>query len=320
MDEVIFVEVLDRSGRLKERARLERLPATIGRSYRNDVIVDDRFVSPEHARILRDESGDIVVEDLGSTNGVYTLQPPRKVERCVTDARTVFRIGHSLFRVRRPDDAVEPAAVERGSRVLPLESRWTSLAVFVVAACLVVALQILDTYEQIETKDIVLGLSVFVVLVLVWATVWALASRIFVHQARLREHATVATSALVALSIANLVFDVGTFALGVEEWSPQLAYLVIGTLFGAVLYGHLRLASIAAPSRLARTAIVVSILLVGLIALFGELADDEFSSIPSIPSALKPPSVRLVRAIDPEAFLLRARPLKDEVDEWVLEP
>jgi hypothetical protein len=319
MDEVIFVEVLDRSGRLKERTRLERLPATIGRSYQNDVILDDRFVSPEHARIARDDGGNVVVQDLGSTNGVYVAHPPQRVDRATCGPNTLLRIGHSLLRIRRASDAVEPAAVE-GTRFLPLESRWASVAIFVGGACLVALFEMLETYERIEAKNVVLGLLVVFLIMLFWASGWALASRVIVHQARLREHATVATLAMIAMSIVSTILDVATFSLGVEEWNQVLVYVVIAVLFAAVLYGHLGLVSLAAPSQLARTAIIVSVLLVGLIALFAEIGDTEFSSTPAIPAALKPPIVRLASAKPPEGFLVRARPLKDEVDEWALEP
>ena len=229
MDEVIFVEVLDRSGRLKERIRLERLPATIGRSYQNDVILDDRFVSPEHARLVRDESGEIVVEDLGSTNGVYTAQPPEKVGRAVCGPQTLLRIGHSLLRIRRPEDAVEPAAVE-GARVLRLESRWSSLAIFAIGAILAALFEMAETYERIEAKNVVLGLSVIFLLILAWAAGWALASRVIVHQARLREHATVATLAMIASSITSTLVDLVTFSLGIEGSGQVLGYVAAAAI------------------------------------------------------------------------------------------
>lgn len=46
MDELIHVEVLGRTGEVAHRVGLVRLPATIGRAYDNDVIIDDPYVSP----------------------------------------------------------------------------------------------------------------------------------------------------------------------------------------------------------------------------------------------------------------------------------
>ena len=51
MEGVIFAEVLDRRGQVRQRVRVERFPLTIGRAYSNDLILDDRYGCPQHARV-----------------------------------------------------------------------------------------------------------------------------------------------------------------------------------------------------------------------------------------------------------------------------
>jgi hypothetical protein len=55
---------------IKSRWPLAKPETTIGRWKDNDVIVDDRWVSRNHARICRQEER-YVVEDLGSKNGTF---------------------------------------------------------------------------------------------------------------------------------------------------------------------------------------------------------------------------------------------------------
>ena len=55
---------------IKGRWPLSRPETTIGRWKDNDVIVDDRWVSRNHARIHREDDR-YVVEDLGSKNGTF---------------------------------------------------------------------------------------------------------------------------------------------------------------------------------------------------------------------------------------------------------
>jgi DNA-binding response OmpR family regulator len=55
---------------IKGRWPLNRPATTIGRWGDNDVVVDDRWVSRNHARIRR-EGEQYVVEDLGSKNGTF---------------------------------------------------------------------------------------------------------------------------------------------------------------------------------------------------------------------------------------------------------
>lgn len=56
---------------------LDKLPAAIGRSEENDVILTDTSVSGTHARIYFDKRFDAVcIEDLDSLNGVYINKRP----------------------------------------------------------------------------------------------------------------------------------------------------------------------------------------------------------------------------------------------------
>ena len=52
-EEVIILEILGKSGRVREHVRLSRFPATIGRAYDNDVILDDQIPPGVHQRSIR---------------------------------------------------------------------------------------------------------------------------------------------------------------------------------------------------------------------------------------------------------------------------
>lgn len=47
----------------------------IGQGDACDIRVDDEFVSTRHARVWRDEVGQVWVEDLGSMNGTWLDRP-----------------------------------------------------------------------------------------------------------------------------------------------------------------------------------------------------------------------------------------------------
>ncbi len=61
---------------------------TLGRAAGCTITVDDDFVSQMHARVFQ-RAGQIVVEDLGSTNGTY-------VNRQRVSAPMVMRLGDQL--------------------------------------------------------------------------------------------------------------------------------------------------------------------------------------------------------------------------------
>ena len=67
---MIFVEVIDRRGRVLSRSRVETLPFRIGRAYDADLILDDPHVSPLHAVVERDAEGRLRLRDADSRNGI----------------------------------------------------------------------------------------------------------------------------------------------------------------------------------------------------------------------------------------------------------
>ncbi|MBA2343503.1 MAG: DUF3662 domain-containing protein [Rubrobacter sp.] len=79
-----------------------RGPWTVGRSYENDVVVNDPNVSRQHARVTRSENG-FIVEDLGSTNGTLLDGAPIDRERIEDGDELTF--GQSVARFVRHIDA-----------------------------------------------------------------------------------------------------------------------------------------------------------------------------------------------------------------------
>ena len=74
---------------------------TIGRTARADFIVDAALISRLHCRLTADRSDQLVVEDLGSTNG--TIVNGRKVDRVILRAGDRLTVGRVEFQVQLAD-------------------------------------------------------------------------------------------------------------------------------------------------------------------------------------------------------------------------
>ncbi len=66
----------------------------IGRGHDAGVCIDEAGISRRHARVLRGASGSVVIEDLGSTNGVYL--DGARIERATLQPGDKIQIGHHL--------------------------------------------------------------------------------------------------------------------------------------------------------------------------------------------------------------------------------
>jgi len=75
---------------------------TIGRAPAADFMVDAPLISRVHCRLTADRSDQLVVEDLGSTNG--TAVNDRRADRSVLRVGDRLRVGRVEFTVRRPGD------------------------------------------------------------------------------------------------------------------------------------------------------------------------------------------------------------------------
>src|SRR4051812_12074673 len=79
---VLWVELLSRQGEVLSRHRAEMgSEVRIGRGYDNDVIIDDSYVAAHHLRLVREEGGGLVAEDLGTANGLYIGEEKRPSAR-----------------------------------------------------------------------------------------------------------------------------------------------------------------------------------------------------------------------------------------------
>jgi pSer/pThr/pTyr-binding forkhead associated (FHA) protein len=90
-----FIEPDERAG---ERVEVE-VPVTIGRGGDCDLQVNDTYLSTRHARFTND-AGDLMVEDLGSTNGTYVNQELVN-GRLLLEKGDIVQVGGVLFEVVR---------------------------------------------------------------------------------------------------------------------------------------------------------------------------------------------------------------------------
>jgi ABC transport system ATP-binding/permease protein len=74
---------------------------TLGRTARADFIVDAALVSRIHCRLTADKSDQLIVEDLGSTNG--TTVNGQRVARAVLKDGDRLQVGRMEFEVQAAD-------------------------------------------------------------------------------------------------------------------------------------------------------------------------------------------------------------------------
>lgn len=104
---VIIVEQINRSKKLLARDRLNSDTITIGRSYQNDIVIDDPHICPEHLTIEYD--GECWrVKDQDSLNGTFLEDSKQSADEHIVHSGDILSIGKSQIRVVFPDHPVAP--------------------------------------------------------------------------------------------------------------------------------------------------------------------------------------------------------------------
>jgi len=308
MDQVIWVEVLSRHRTVQSRHRCTGPEIRIGRAYTNDVIVDDPFVAPEHARLSCDAEGRVVVTDLGTANGLHAAHSRQRSDRLALGDDGVFRIGHTYLRVRDTAHAVAPErqfAHSAGS--------WVAIAVLAVAVLAFEAASLwLGDYSEPRVSTYMVPLLGGSIMVGLWSGMWSIVSRIFFGTARFEQNLLIALGGALGFEMVGALSSLGAFGL---SWSTLVGYNFVG-LFGvvaAICFIHLRQIN---PARSALAASVVSGIFLGAVAIQMLMQSDARPVASQLyVRNLLPPSLRLAPVANEASFFSGVEKLRGQLDE-----
>lgn len=315
---MIIVEVLGRGGRVVERVRLAQLPATVGRGYACDVIVEDPYADAAHARLVEGENGAVVVEDLGSANGLFDGEFGARQASLVLRPGAAFRVGHTLLRVATSDTPVAPVLRDTGPGSRPrraLHSRLTALVLTLLVAPLFGLSFYLTSTEHPGRGGFVTGLLTGVAVVAAWAGAWALGTRVRSGRSRFAAHVSVAWLAFGAallVAVAEAWFRFLTADARIADAAGVLAAAAIIIL---PVYGQLSIASRMRRGMRLLVGVGVTLGMLGLAALLEQAGFQENDQDITIAMPLKPLAPRWIPAETPASFLDRAAQLQDKVDK-----
>lgn len=322
MEEVIVLEVLERSGKVRERMRLGDFPVTIGRAYDNDIILDDEYVSPRHLSIERDEQGALRAIDLNSENGLYEIPSLKRVDALPIAADNQLLVGSTHIRIRRSDFAVPPTALanrRRRSAQNMLASGWLFVPVLLAAAAVLLMEKYFQTFQKIKYQGLILEPVAPLLALLIWAGAWAFIGRILGHRAAFYAHANMVLMAMLLLYGVDFCTDYYSFAFSAMASAKLIEAMAVTLVGGVLLYGHLQLATQQRRKKVALTSGLVVGGLFCIILFSNHVSDAQFSTSLSYPTVLKPPSGIARKPLSPEAFFSRAQKMKQQLDKARLE-
>ena len=311
MEAIMFVELLGRHGEVLERHVIDKLPARLGRSYQSDVILDDVHVAAEHVEIRLSAEGGLEIADLGSVNGTYHKRDKtRLTERSLSDDDT-YRIGQTIFRIRLPDHQFP-----QETRI-PKESLARSGLAFLVTMLICSSISYVDvfakTFSTTDSWKQISSPAMFTIMLLGWAGIWALVSRINHGRANFFAHGNVIFLGVSSMMLVEVVKDYVDFMFDIEV--PFVLWVLCATVvIVMIISAHLHL-----TMRMKRfTRILVSVIVASIISavFYGlpEIKDEGKSGMQSYNIAIKPTIFLISKGIAPAQFVDEASQLKMKVN------
>ncbi len=321
MDEVIFLEVLEGDA-VQARHRLERWPVTVGRGYANDVILDDPKVSAEHLRLERREDGAVVLRDVGSVNGTFSVEPWVALKELVLTPDVRVSVGDTVLRFRPRSFAVEDTVVNEAPAA-PSERLLERPRAFALSLQALVVMSFLSErvtqFRKTDWGDLLMSTVVPLGLALLWAGGWSLASRIARKRFYFRVHTTIAALVLLGFSLSPPVFALLGFSFSLGAWLSFVRTLAVLGLVGWGIYWHLRYVTRWSGKRVVRGLVIASVGVLVLTNVSEVLGNEDFSEALEFPRSLLPPVLRVAPAHSLDAFFDDAKPLEKKVDALVKE-
>jgi pSer/pThr/pTyr-binding forkhead associated (FHA) protein len=307
---MIWVEILSRQRDVAARFRSTGPEIRIGRGYDNDVVVDDPYVAAQHLRVFRDQSGQLIAEDMGSANGTFLDDGKSRLARIMVDGNHPIRIGRTYLRIREINHAVEQERVAR--------PEWGRLPV-ALAVTLGLALLVIYAFDvwlaqttEPRASSYLLPLLTVAAMVLAWVGMWALLSRIFSGRSQFLRNLLIALAGTMAFTLYAEFARVSAFAL---IWSTASNYLYVAawSFFAVVCFLHLREVG---PARLWVKGGLVTALLATAIAVQTLQRSEAFSDFgrQTTTRLLMPPAFRAVPFQTQNAFFGEVATLKGKLD------
>jgi len=312
------VEVVDRSGHVQARIRVEQLPFRIGRALDNDLVLDDPYVCAHHAEIRGDECMELV--DCGSLNGSFRGSERERQPRIALGGGSELRVGHTLLRFRAADESLPATLADpmAGSRWLGLDRmRWAFLAL-AGSAAVVVAEQIVGSTQVVRPGVIINAAAPALIVLALWALSWSLVNRVVAHRFHYAGHLAIGGFGVIAVSLMETAGSYLAFAVSGDELQSIFASLGNAALIGVLIFGHLRLISRGSARRLLLPAGLVGIAFLAL-SVLPKASDDQFRSEPEMSATLKPPFAALRAGRDSQTYYSDATRALDAADAAVKE-
>lgn len=296
----LVVQVVNNSNSALEKVCIDDSGLAIGRDWSNDIVLQDRYVDPQHLHLtINETTGTLRIEDLHSTNGT------RVGGKALLDGLSQYsfgdliKVGDTKLRIYDADAPVaEAATLSVWSQIKPVfDSTFSFIALTLLALAAVYFESYTTSSQPLKFSQSYELLIQVALLIFVWTLVIALISKAVRGETNLRVHWSLFCLFVVLSAVVDLVLRIVAFNLQ----SPPLVDLG-STLLHGLIIGLGCLAVLSYSTYLSGTAKKVFALVMVVAFTVSAYSDQLFKAPHERWSALTPNETTTL----PPGFLLRS--------------
>ncbi|MCW9024170.1 MAG: FHA domain-containing protein [Gammaproteobacteria bacterium] len=275
---------------------------TLGRSFKNDVVLSDHFVAPEQLRFFYEN-------DAWKFSVLDNINPVLLNGKPVAEAGQVIRSGDKLTVGRTRLTLILGSQELERTRKLMLSNwmyrtwprRLFPPVMLLIATLIFVFNQYQTLSSEVRWGQLASSGLGFILMAVIWAGLWALIGRLFRHQANFLAQLFYSALMMACLGIGMLFSEYPEYIAGnaivgtIIEWGVSLLILSLLLRYNLLYASDLKRRGWIAFS-------VVAVLLVSMSAM-SILEQRDFSTTADYSAVVKPPLAKWSADISVEAYL-----------------
>ena len=316
--EGLIVEVLGRAGVPCEFHKATHFPVRIGRSFDNDIVLPDPYVSPQHLVIDVGEDGWIAT-DQGSTNGTFAVKG-RPISAAVeVHSGGQLLLGRTVLRFWSPAHPVPPALALKPPQNFARRAVTPVLSFFSICAAVafIMGIEFLDTAKQAKPLSLLASALPLCAFPFLWAGIWASAGFIVRRKSRYGQQLMVANGAFVLLFLITAFAEYIDYFTSSVRLSDIVQYVGLALLATLLLIINIRIATGIAGIRRAAISFVIGSAIVAAVAVTDRAESFENGISPEFSRTMKPPYALLAKSLTLDQFIKESGELfKEEKQEF----
>ena len=235
----LIVEVTNKEGVRIERIILDGNGLSIGRAWNSDLIIQDKFVDPDHLWLSLNQEQQVLINDVTTTNGT------RLAGKRLKGGANAYRLGDVLTigdtRLKIFDAETSVAAASLRSKWFLLAQRFDSLKALCVLTVIALFVQGIQAYsfsiEPLKIESIFASAFGVLMLLLLWSLVLGFIAKLIRGNSNFKPLWVLGCLAIIIANLLTLVLLVVRFNLQDIDLGEILAIGIFGVFLIWLLVG-----------------------------------------------------------------------------------